>query len=137
MCGPTLPFAPTKTYNPISVDLREKRREKKKQISLSLTLSLSIRFLTFLFIISFLSFFLFLFYFLFLFLNSFIAFYCIINHMDYCEPHIQVHHMALAMCHSLWVPCGIPLVMSCVIRHSTPQKTCNSYCLRIRRNLMW
>ena len=33
MRGPTLPFAPTKTYSPISIDLREKR--KKKKISLS------------------------------------------------------------------------------------------------------
>ena len=28
--GSTLPFAPMKTYDPISVDLREKRREEKK-----------------------------------------------------------------------------------------------------------
>ena len=38
MRGMTLPFAPTKTYGPISVDLKKKRRkEKKKQISLSLS----------------------------------------------------------------------------------------------------
>ena len=45
---------------------------------------------------------------IFLFLNSFISFYCIINHVATCEPHIQMHHMALAMCHSLRLPCGIP-----------------------------
>ena len=55
-----------------------------------------------------------------LFLNSL---YSIIHHVANCEPHIQVHHMALAMCHSLRVPCGIPLTMSCVIRHPTPRKT--------------
>ena len=49
------------------------------------------------------------------FLNSFISFYCIINHVANYEPHIQVHHMALSMCHSLRVPCGIPLTMPCVI----------------------
>ena len=42
MRGLTLPFVPTKTYNPISVDLREKRRKEKKNFSLSLfTLSIS------------------------------------------------------------------------------------------------
>ena len=35
----------------------------------------------------------------------------------------QVNHMTFAMCHSPRVPCGIPLIMSCVIRHPTPQKT--------------
>ena len=30
MCISTLSFAPTKTYNPISIDHREKRREEKK-----------------------------------------------------------------------------------------------------------
>ena len=56
----------------------------------------------------------------FIFFNSFIFFYCIINHVANCEPHIQVHHMALAMCHSLGVPWGIPLAMPYVIRHPTP-----------------
>ena len=68
----------------------------------------------------------------FFFLNFFISFYCIINHVANCEPHIQAHHMALAMCHSLRVPCGILLAMSCIIRHPTPRKTCNFYCLGIR-----
>ena len=36
MRGPTLPFATTKTYGPISIDLREKRRKKKIFFSLSL-----------------------------------------------------------------------------------------------------
>ena len=37
MHRPTFPFAPTKTYGPISLDLREKRREKKNLfVSLSL-----------------------------------------------------------------------------------------------------
>ena len=40
-------------------------------------------------------------HFSFLFLNSFIPFYCIILHMANCEPHLQVHHMALAMWHPL------------------------------------
>ena len=65
----------------------------------------------------------------FLFLNSFISFYCIINHVTNYEPHIQVHHIALAMCHSLEVPCGI--------RHPTPRKMCNFDCLGIRRNSTW
>ena len=73
----------------------------------------------------------------FLFLNSIISFCCTINHVANCEPHIQVHHMVLAMCHSLGVPCGIPITMPCVIRHHTPRKTCNSDCLGIRRNLTW
>ena len=34
----TLPFAPTKTYGPISVDLREKRREEKEKKSFSFSL---------------------------------------------------------------------------------------------------
>ena len=62
----------------------------------------------------------------------FYFFHCIIPHVANCEPHLQVHHMALAMCHSLWVPCGIPLTMSCVIRHPTPQKMCNFDCLIIQ-----
>ena len=49
--------------------------------------------------------------------------------MANCEPHIQVHHMALAMFHSLGVPGGIPLTMPCVIRHPMPRKMCNSDCL--------
>ena len=53
--------------------------------------------------------------------------------MANCEPHIQVHHMAPAMCYSLGIPCGIPLAMPCVIGHPTPRKTCNSSCLKIRR----
>ena len=65
----------------------------------------------------------------FLFLNSFISFYCIINHVTNYEPHIQVHHIALAMCHSLEVPCGI--------RHPTPRKMCNFDCLGIQRNSTW
>ena len=39
----------------------------------------------------------------------FYFFYFIIPHVANCEPHLQVHHMALAMCHSLGVLCGIPL----------------------------
>ena len=35
----------------------------------------------------------------------------------------QVHHMALAMCHSLGVPYGIHLIMPCVTRPSVSQKT--------------
>ena len=35
-------FCPMKTYGPISVDLREKRRKKTNKISLSLSLSLSL-----------------------------------------------------------------------------------------------
>ena len=31
-----------------------------------------------------------------------------------------VDHMAFAKCHSLRMPCGIPLTISCVIRHPTP-----------------
>ena len=38
MRGPTLPFSPTKTYDPISVDLRKKRK-KSSFFSLSLSLS--------------------------------------------------------------------------------------------------
>ena len=34
MHGPTLPFAPTKTYDPISIDLRDKQRKKNKNLSL-------------------------------------------------------------------------------------------------------
>ena len=67
----------------------------------------------------------------FLFLNSFISFYCIINHVVNCKPHIEVHHIALAMCHSL------PITMPCVIRHPTLQKTYNSVCLRIQQNFTW
>ena len=48
----------------------------------------------------------------------FIFIYCIIFHVANCEPH-----MALSMCHSLGVPCGIPLTTPCVIRHPTPRKT--------------
>ena len=67
----------------------------------------------------------------------FYFFYCIIQHVANCVPHIQVHHMALSMCHSLGVSCGILLTMSCVIRHPTPRKTCNSNTLEIQRNLTW
>ena len=42
MRGPTLPFTPTKTYDSISVDLKEKQRNKKKKKNISLSLSLSI-----------------------------------------------------------------------------------------------
>ena len=53
-------FCPMKTYGPISVDLREKRRKKKKKnfsLSLSLTLSLSLLFfLLFFFILVFIFF---------------------------------------------------------------------------------
>ena len=41
MSGPTLPFALTKNYSPIFVDLREKQRKEEKKFSLSL-LSLSL-----------------------------------------------------------------------------------------------
>ena len=69
------------------------------------------------------------------FLISLFPFYCIILHVANYEPHIQVHHMPLAMCHSLGVPCVIPLTMPwapCVIRHPIPRKMCNSDCLGIR-----
>ena len=67
----------------------------------------------------------------------FISFSCIIHHVANCESHIQVHHMALSICHPLGVPCGIPLTMPCVIQHPTPRKTCNSDCLEVQRNSMW
>ena len=73
----------------------------------------------------------------FIFLNSFISFYCFINHVANCEPHIRVHHMDLAMCPSLRVSCDIPLTMLCVIQHPTPRKTCNSDCLGIQLNSTW
>ena len=38
----------------------------------------------------------------------FTLFYYLIPHVANCEPSIQVNHMALAMCHSPRVPCGIP-----------------------------
>ena len=53
----------------------------------------------------------------------FYSFYCIIHHMTNCEAHIQMHHMALVICHSLRVPCGIPLTMPYVIRHPSSRKT--------------
>ena len=77
MRGPTLPFAPMKTYGPISINLREKR---KKKIFLSFSffsLSLSTLFfclpkngllpLFFTFLIPFLFFYLFIFLFIFFF----------------------------------------------------------------------
>ena len=71
-------------------------------------------------------------------ISLFILFlYCIIHHVANYEPHIQVDYMALAMCHSLWVPSGIPLTMPCVIRHATPRKICNSDYLGIRQNSTW
>ena len=39
------------------------------------------------------------FHFSFLFLNSFIPFYCSILHVANSEPHLQVNHILLAMCH--------------------------------------
>ena len=36
MRGPTLPFAPTKTYDPIFIDIKENRRKKKKISSISI-----------------------------------------------------------------------------------------------------
>ena len=35
----------------------------------------------------------------------------------------KVHHMAHAMCHFPWVPCGIHLIMPCVTRHPMSRKT--------------
>ena len=40
MRGPTLPFAPMKTYDSISVDFREMQKKKKKYLSLILVLPL-------------------------------------------------------------------------------------------------
>ena len=46
-----------------------------------------------------------------------------------------VDHMDLAKCHSLRVPCGVPLIiLPCVIRHHTPRKMCNFDCLEIQKN---
>ena len=84
MCGPTLPLTPTKTHDPISVDLREKRIFFSfLSLSLSpLTVfnSSSFFFLIRLYLFSF-SFLSFLFFFLF-FLNF--------GHMDHIAP--CVHH---------------------------------------------
>ena len=39
MRGPIFPFAPTKTYDPISVDLRENQRKEKKSWLFTLSFS--------------------------------------------------------------------------------------------------
>ena len=117
MREPTFSFAPTKTYGPISVDLREEVKKIKKFLSLhALFLSLlSVLMPKMAFPPFYLTYY-YYYYYYYYFLFLIISFYCIINHVANCEPHIQVHHMALSMCHSLRVPCGIPLAMPCVIR---------------------
>ena len=70
MCGPTLPFTPTKTYEPISVDLRKKRNFFPLYLSLSspaLPAYLLLHFLFFLLYFFFLFILFFPFFFLFFF----------------------------------------------------------------------
>ena len=62
MRGPTLPYAPTKTYGPTSVDLKEKQRKEKKTFLSLFTLSSLPR--QFDFSMFFFRFYLFLFYFI-------------------------------------------------------------------------
>ena len=95
----TLPFAPTKTYDPISIDLKEKRKKVKNKNSLSpLALPLSLPPFDFVFLL-FIFFYFYYYYFLFL---IFLFFYFIfpiissIRHLVQCESFIQVHHMS---CH--------------------------------------
>ena len=140
MRGPTLSFALTKTYYPISIDLKEKQRKKKTNIYIYISNTLPLcPFFTFLFVFSFLSFFIFLFYyyyFLFLFLNSFISFYCIINHVVNFEPHSSAPHGYFHVSLS-WGAMWPPLNQAMCYPNPTPQKTCNSNCLVIRRNPTW
>ena len=93
MRGLTLPFAPTKTYGPISIDLREKQRKEKKKISLSLfTLPLS-RKMPFLFYFHFYPFFLFFLFLLFIFILIIIIWihdsYCLIR-VRFCRETIYL-----------------------------------------------
>ena len=99
MRGSTLPFAPTKTYGPISIDPREKRRN---YCFFSLSLSFRSPSLPFVPLLPFLTFFwypLFLFFlipFLFLFLKFIFPIISSTRHLDQCEPFTQVHYMS---CH--------------------------------------
>ena len=82
MRGPTLPLTPTKTHDPISVDLRVKRNFFFFSLSLSLS-TYCLQFVLFFFLSVFICFpFLFFLFFFFLF------FY--FGHMDYIAP--SVHH---------------------------------------------
>ena len=105
MCRPTLSFAPMKTYDPISIYLRDKLKKERKFSLSPPTLSAekmasSFDFHSFYFFISF-SFPLFLF--LFFLFSLFIYFSCFIFfiifstlYLDQYESFIQVHHMS---CH--------------------------------------
>ena len=88
MLEPTLPVTPTKTYGPISVDLRDKRKNLFSIFSLSLSLSLSLFYLfsrPSLPVSSFLSLFDFLFFFF------FFLIWIHGSHCAICPSLIQVH----------------------------------------------
>ena len=102
---PTFPFAPTKTYGLISVDLKKKRRKEKIKISLSLrSLSQKMPFPFFFDFLSFYYYYLILLLLLLLLLSIFIyLFYCFIfpiisstSHLIQYKSFTQVHHMS---CH--------------------------------------
>ena len=114
MHGPTLPFVPTKTYDRISVDLREKRKNLFFPLSISLlaltlcrssfqkrlsppflTFLISFSFLLFLFLFFFFSLFSFFFYFLVLYFPLFPPFDTRLN-VSHSHKCTTCH----AMCHS-------------------------------------